>query len=248
LTLAVETRGQGPDLALLHGWGFDRRAWDDVVARLAGRFRVHAIDLPGHGESLDHPAGDLDEFARAVIDVLPPHAALAGWSLGALVALRIAALVPERIRSLGLVAATPRFTKAGDWQDGLDPESLVLLSARWSADPEDAWREFRHLVAAGSPAPRELLRTLPGRPASTGAMASGLAVLSGTDLRGGLADLAMPTLVIHGARDALVPVAAGRFLAAAIPGARIEVIADAGHALLQSHAGIAGAILERIDE
>lgn len=247
MRLAVETRGQGPDLALLHGWGFDRRAWDAVARSLAKRFRIHAIDLPGHGGSRDEPADDLDDYARAVLEILPPRAAVAGWSLGGLVALRAALLAPARIRALGLVAATPRFTNGDGWTRGLPADALSTLSARWSRDPDDAWREFRHLVAAGSPSPRDLLRAWPATPAGARAMARGLDILAKSDLRASLAALAMPVVVIHGERDALVPVGAARFLAEALAHARLATMADAGHALLHTHADAVCSALERLD-
>ena len=51
MSLQVERRGDGPDLVLLHGWGMHGGVWDELVPRLAARFRVHVPDLPGHGRS-----------------------------------------------------------------------------------------------------------------------------------------------------------------------------------------------------
>lgn len=247
MTVAIESSGRGPDLVLLHGWGFDRRVWDAVAGPLAKRFRVHAIDLPGHGDSPGPVAGDLDSLARAVLDDLPPQVALAGWSLGGLVAMRVAALAPSRIRAVAFVGATPRFTNGDGWHAGLAAGSLDALSSRWAGDPAGAWREFRHLVAAGSPSPRELLRTLPAAPRRASELAPGLTILARADLRGHLASLTMPALVIHGERDALVPVGAARFLAEALPRARLTTMADAGHALPLTHADAVCSALERLD-
>jgi len=49
--LYVETRGQGPDLVLLHGWGLNLRVWDSLAGVLENSFRIIAVDLPGHGRS-----------------------------------------------------------------------------------------------------------------------------------------------------------------------------------------------------
>ncbi|MDE2449608.1 MAG: alpha/beta fold hydrolase, partial [Gammaproteobacteria bacterium] len=49
--LYTEVRGSGPALVLLHGWGLNVRVWDGLAAALCDRFRIVAIDLPGHGRS-----------------------------------------------------------------------------------------------------------------------------------------------------------------------------------------------------
>jgi pimeloyl-[acyl-carrier protein] methyl ester esterase len=71
----------------------------------------------------------------------------------------------------------------------------------------------------------------------------GLALLAGTDLRGGLAALALPCCLVHGAQDALMPAAASRWLAGTLPQARLHVLADCGHAVFLSQPAACAALI-----
>ena len=111
MSLHVDRTGSGPDLVLLHGWGLHSGTWDDVAPLLARRFRVHAMDLPGHGLSAALPGASFDEAAEAVAEALPRDAIVCGWSLGGLFAQRIARHHPGRVRAMALVGATPCFVE-----------------------------------------------------------------------------------------------------------------------------------------
>src|SRR5205807_1852267 len=84
--LYCEISGRGRDLVLLHGWGLNLRVWDGLAGALTARFRVIAIDLPGHGRSdWDASAGTPAAQAWRVHETLAPltrRYALLGWSLG----------------------------------------------------------------------------------------------------------------------------------------------------------------------
>ena len=93
--LYTEVRGSGPALVLLHGWGLNVRVWDGLSATLCDRFRIIAIDLPGHGRSGWLPArSSLEEQAAQVRETVADIASdysLLGWSLGGQIALQLAA-------------------------------------------------------------------------------------------------------------------------------------------------------------
>lgn len=102
--------GEGPTVALVHGWASDRRVWRRQVEALADRLRLLAIDLPGHGES-DRPADpdgySMDLFARSVAAVLDhagaERAILIGHSNGTPVIRQFSRLYPERTAALVVV-------------------------------------------------------------------------------------------------------------------------------------------------
>ena len=81
------------DLVLLHGWGMSSLVWDEILPELLENFRVTVIDLPGFGRS-PIPGGeyDLDYLSKHVLNVAPKEAVWMGWSLGAMVAMNIAAI------------------------------------------------------------------------------------------------------------------------------------------------------------
>ena len=111
--LKISTRGQGPDLVLLHGWAMHSGIWGGLVDVLASEYRVNLVDLPGHGVNRHVPlSDDLSEVADLILSRLPP-AIWIGWSLGGLVTLSAALRQPDKVQKAVLVAATPCFFKAG---------------------------------------------------------------------------------------------------------------------------------------
>jgi pyruvate dehydrogenase E2 component (dihydrolipoamide acetyltransferase) len=111
--IAYAGAGQDGDVVLLvHGFGGDRNSWLFLQEPLAARFRVYALDLPGHGTSAkdvgdvaDGPAGVLADAVTGVLDALgADRAHLVGHSMGGAVALAFAARDPARVASLTLIA------------------------------------------------------------------------------------------------------------------------------------------------
>lgn len=235
MKLHAETIGRGPALVMLHGWGLHSGIWSMLVTRLAPRFRITSIDLPGHGHSPAPGARfGLDETVEAVADIAPRGAAWIGWSLGGQVALA-AAIAGAPVCRLVLAATTPRFVTAADWPCAMAPATLAGFAASLAADHRRTVRNFLALQLRGDRQATALLadlrRILAARPEpSVDALASGLAVLASTDLRMAAATVQQPALVIAGERDRLTPAEAGRRLAAALPKGRFMSMAGAGHA------------------
>lgn len=248
--LHVERLGRGPDLVLVHGWGLHGGVWKALAARLAPRFRVHLVDLPGHGHSRGHLAG-IDALADAVAEVTPAGACLCGWSLGGLAALRLAARGGARIAALGLVATTPCFARRADWPHAMATQTLAQFADGLRDDPAHTVRRFVNLNALGGPQARERMRDLAALYVERGSpdartLAAGLALLLDTDLRAEVAAIDVPATVIHGARDVLVPPGAGRWLAQALPRARFVEIDQAAHLPFVSHPDVVAEALESL--
>jgi len=237
----VEVRGTGPDLVLLHGWAMHGGVFATLCERLAGRFRMHLVDLPGHGHSVHSPVAlELDAVADNLARRLP-RAAWCGWSLGGLFALRVAQRHPERVRALAMLCAPPRFMHAADWPQGMEAEVFHAFANNLAVDYRATIDRFLLLEAQGSDHAREELALLraqvfaAGEP-SPAALAQGLALLRESDLRATLPQLAMPSLWLAGRRDRLVRAQAMEMAAKATPGARYRRIEHAGHAPFLSHA------------
>lgn len=247
--LYVETRGTGPDLVLLHGWGLHGGVWGPFAPALCAHFTVHAVDLPGHGYSHAMTScATAQDHARAVLAHCPKPAIWLGWSLGGLVALAAAELEKLVVRSLVLVGATPRFTQSPDWQHGMAPETLRAFAEGLEQDYRGTLNRFLSLQLG--PSERDLLRQLRdalferGEPAVE-ALRAGLAILEQSDLRAALPGIVAPALVIHGRRDRLAPVAAGEYLAAKLPHAQHLILEGEGHApFLSQPATVARAVVE----
>lgn len=250
MTLFHEVRGQGPALVLLHGWAMHAGIFAPLAARLEPHFRLHLVDLPGHGRSRD--AGvelTLEAAAAAVAAVVPERALWLGWSLGGLVALQAAATRPARVRGLAMVAASPRFVLAPDWPQGMDAAVFQTFARELKRDYRGTLDRFLMLEAQGSDHVRDELRQLRadvfahGEPEAA-VLCDGLAILEGSDLRAQLPNLAMPSAWIAGRRDRLVSPEAMASAAAQAPRAQEHVVQSGGHAPFLSHADeVAAALL-----
>ena len=230
-----------PVVVLLHGWALHGGLLQPLAARLGDARRTFCPDLPGHGGRPYRPRfRDLAGLAEAVAADLPPACVLVGWSLGGLVAARLAADNCPAVRRLVLLATTPRFVNGDGWQQGLAPGLVAEFAAGLGRDYRGLVRRFLALQARGDERQGTLLRQLRASVFARGepdpaALAAGLEVLLGSDLREAVTRIAVPTLVVTGANDRLTPPGAGDWLAGQIPGARLEQIAGAAHAPFLSH-------------
>jgi pimeloyl-[acyl-carrier protein] methyl ester esterase len=238
--LHVDRTGTGPDLVLLHGWGLHSGVWSDVVPDLARRFRVHAIDLPGHGYSRDAAVREFGDAAALVASCVPAGAILCGWSMGGLIAQRIASEDSAKVRALVLASSTPCFVERADWPHAMKPATLASFASSLREDYAATLDNFVRLNALNGARSREAVRTFARRVSERGtapvaALEDGLRWLREVDLRESVKSIAQPTVVIHGARDALAPVEAGRWLARHLPSASYIELPDAAHLPFFTH-------------
>ncbi|GAB2511488.1 pimeloyl-ACP methyl ester esterase BioH [Lysobacter humi (ex Lee et al. 2017)] len=231
----VDTRGQGPSIALVHGWAMHSGLFAPLVDRLADRWTLHLVDLPGHGHA---HASDLPLDPVALAPRLveaAPDAVWLGWSLGGQFALRCVLDFAARTRGLVMLASSPRFVAGEDWPYGVRPNLFVDFADALSKDFRATLEGFLALEALGSASAQDELRNLKqhaferGEP-SARALLHGLRLLDRADLRDELPRLQVPSLWIAGRRDRLVPAGAMPAAAALAPRAESLVIPDAGHA------------------
>ena len=223
----------GPAVVLLHGLGSSCRDWEFQEVALEDRYRVIAVDLPGHGGSarsvgpttIERMADDVAALLTG-LDEAPAH--VVGLSLGACVALRLGLQAPARVRSLTLVNPFARVEPTG-------PGDLARLAVRLTMLGVASMRVVGAHVARGLFPWPEQRALYEAAVASLGATsrrgyAAALRALAHFDARGQVAAIRRPTLVVAGDRDTMVPLAPKLRLAAAIPGARIVVVPASGHA------------------
>ncbi len=237
---------------MLHGWAMHSGAWGDLPARLARRMRVHAVDLPGHGRSAplrDFALNDVVAALDAAFARESSPMTVLGWSLGGLLAMRWALAAPARLARLILVSTTPRFAASEDWPQAMSEAALKRFGDELHVAWKAAVQRFLALQLRGSVHGRTTLALMRGQlfahgEPSPGALAGALDVLARTDLRGDVAAIAQPTLVITGDRDRVTPPDAGLWLADHLPNGRGVMIAGAGHAPFLSHPAAFGVAVD----
>lgn len=222
--------GDAVPVVLLHGFGSDHRAWLFNQDALAALRPVHLLDLPAHGGSAPSvPSGALDDLTAAVGDAIEAleidRVHLVGHSLGGAIAIATAAAMPGRVASLALIAPA-----------GLGPEiSAGFIDGFLAAERRNPMRAtLASLFADPSLVTAEMIQNVLRFKRADGvlealhALADHLVVggRQGIDLRGRLAGLGLPRLVIWGEEDAIIPSAQAEGLP---PEIRVERIARAGH-------------------
>ncbi|MER7844563.1 alpha/beta fold hydrolase [Kitasatospora sp. NPDC096077] len=229
--LARIVRGSGPGLLLAHGAGGSARDnWGPLLPDLAAHRTVVAPDYPGSGDSPFEP-GDptLDEYADRLVAAADEEGLdtfdLAGFSLGAAVAVRIAVRHPGRVRSLlliaGLAGGSPRLSALSELMVGLRDQPAVLAEAMLTVVLGHSWVDA--LTADQLAELREGLKS----PLPSG-FPQQFRLAARADVRAELGSIAVPTLVVGAAEDMLVQPSQHRLLADGIPGARFVEL-PSGH-------------------
>jgi class 3 adenylate cyclase len=243
--------------------------WQQWVDRLASFSRIIRFDLRGVG--LSDPVGSsepptVEQWADDALGVMDSagveQAAILGCSMNGLLALLLAASHPERVRALVLVNAYARVLRDHEYPIGYpsdvveqfvgdltEPSTDAFTLAESSGDPgvpDASAGDIPYMAPslASDAAFASWWHRAGHRGASVAASRAVWRVAIGTDLRAALPLINVPTLIVHSARNAFVPVQWGRYLAEHIPNAQIVELDTADHVPWASNADIAGEIEE----
>lgn len=223
------------ELVLLHGWGMHGGIWGEFGEILAAEFPLHTPDLPGYGGRISVAPYSLDTLAWTLLEELSPRAVVLGWSLGGMVAQRLAALAPERVEKLILVGSSPRFCRDEAWPEAMAPAILDAFEAQMKGDAATTLFRFLAIQALGGEDARAqvalLKRFIGERPLPMEqTLKDGLALLRHGDVRPHLHEIHQPVCLIQGEQDTVVPASAARRLAGMLPDTELHVLPGCAHA------------------
>jgi len=215
----------------IHGLSSDHTIWVSQVAAFSKERPAFSMDLRGHGRS-DKPTGDVYEISNHVDDLLNllnelghPKTHLVAVSLGGMIAQQVALRAPDKVASISLICSScepPRSGATLEWRlkifdEASDLEGYygpVFERALMSSVPKDV-KQYMYQLAIHNP--RDLQRT---------AMIATFTYNAAS----AIGAIRTPTLVVGGRHDGSIPVELSEELAASIPGARLEILEDSGHA------------------
>jgi 2-succinyl-6-hydroxy-2,4-cyclohexadiene-1-carboxylate synthase len=240
--------GVPPAIVLLHGFTQTGASWRPVLTELGERSRALAPDLRGHGAAADARPVDFPECAADVAAAAPDRFLLAGYSMGARVALHVALAHPQRVTNLVLVGATPGIADEVERAERREEDERLAAELEAEDDIEKFARRWakqpllrRQPAGVAAAAHEDRLRN---QPRGLAAALRGIGAGATEPLWGRLGELAMPVVLIAGERDSKYRKLAER-MAAEIPRADVLVVPAVGHAVHLEAPAIAAAAIEQ---
>ena len=243
-----DTGGRGPVLVFSHGLLMDHRMFAPQIEALQDRYRCVSWDQRGHGQTADaeHCApftyyDSADDLAALLAYLGVDKAVLVGMSQGGFLSLRCALIHPQMVRAMVLIN-----TQAG-LEDEEAAQQLGALFKAWIDHglSDDMATMAEHVVIgqgwAGAKAWVDGWRSMGPLPLAQSVMA----LAQRDDVSPRLAEILVPTLVLHGEDDIAIPSAKSQAMAQAMPQARWEGIAAAGHAANLMQPAAVNAAMER---
>ncbi len=193
MNINILTHGQGTPLVFFHGWGFDAQIWLPLAPSLSNH-QLHFVDLPGFGLT---PPMPWETFKTTLLKQLPPTFTVIGWSMGGLLATKLAIEEPKRVRRLINISSTPYFIAQSNWP-GIDLMTLKKFHQDLLTNPKQTLQNFITLQLQGQHVHLAQAPSLPG-------LSAGLEWLMTCDLRQDVSFLDLPVSYMFGRLDAIVP-------------------------------------------
>lgn len=222
-------------LVFFHGWGFDHRIWSPFLPYLEAEEREYTyylVDLPGFGQSASM---NWETFKSKLFEQLPANVALLGWSMGGLVAQRLAIELPEKISFVLNICTSPHFIEDNEWP-GIKLRTFEHFLLRLQKNPQKVLREFIELHTFrpnASQAPQDdpclNARKLDFQP-SHDALTEGLSLLKNWDFRESIKALkGFPVSYCFGYYDSIVPKSLMTVMQRIYPSFSYHLFSKAGH-------------------
>ncbi len=218
-------------IVLLHGWGCDGRIWESLIPFLNAHAELIVLDI-------EYSDKNSDDCCKAIANILPDKNILLGWSLGGMLATRLAAVYPEKAAALIGLASNASFVASNNWPNAMQLETFTGFYDLFVTNAQKALTRFALLQVKGDSDSKQQLGYLKNCLSNNKGLRIGLDYLREMNNLNILSSqIACPSLYAFGEHDTLVPVSAaydlGKKLSSSDSKANqsIAVIKDKGHVL-----------------
>ena len=230
-----------PALCFIPGWGADRRCWQKLEAWLCLHFDCEHVELPYDSQNLTSWPSELEKLAAQI----KYNSVVVAWSLGGMLATKLASLYPEKVKALVLIACNPSFVTRDSWRVAMAQTTFERFCSDFVSSPKRMVKKFNALQAQGYIDTKKYMRLFheisaltPSRFENASNLLFFLAEINNVDT---LFELEQPTLNFFSDGDALVPIEVIELIedtCARLDKKNIQCqrIIDSGHAPHLSHA------------
>ena len=220
-------------MLMISGWAFPPEAWEFVCKQWESIWNVRIISASSLLRDSD-PSSLRSDIVRGIRAHLPADRPcfLGGRSLGGMLALECAASLREELSGLLLISTTPHFCQDKKQGWGMPKANLRAMIQGLRRNARETLERFYASSAfPNAPNPQEVNAWTSAALSNSGELEAGLSYLRDTDLRSHSYTLDLPTVLVHGKEDAVIPYRASRTLGVHLRPSRIELISDEGHDL-----------------
>lgn len=204
------------DIILISGWGCDQNIWLSLQKKIKANH--HYFNWQLYLENNDALLSFLDQFQKVVI---------ISWSLGSIIALKAALQKPNKIEKIILLSPTARMTKDQNYS-GVNNKILETMTNKLTDQRQELIDNFA--ANCFSPEPADNIFATMSSNFTTTELKKGLEFLNSSDLRSELHKIKTPTMILHGTKDKIIPLAQSKYLAENLTQSSFKKV-NTGHAL-----------------
>ncbi len=195
-------------LVFLHGWGFDEQIWKEFINQYFSEYDVQTISLFECFDTTLNSESLLEDCCSKLTKIIKPNSLIIGWSLGALISIRLSTKLTQNDHLLCLICFNPCFVNKTEWQYGVEETLITKMIAELTNNKVSTLNRFYSLITHGATKQKESLKTIkkiisPDNLESE-KLLQGLKLLKEVDLRSELESVKIQTVLCYSENDMLI--------------------------------------------